>query len=110
MTDNAQKVYDIVSQIPKGKVLTYKKVAELAGIKSPRLVGKILHANPDPDTIPCHRVVNSMGRVAGKYAFGGAKEQIKKILNEDVILIKESVSLNKYLWMGTKIVEEEELI
>ena len=59
-----EKIYEVVRNIPKGKVATYGQVAILAG--NPRLarvVGYALHVNPDTSTIPCHRVVNREGRV-----------------------------------------------
>lgn len=98
--DQATKtlVYEVVSQIPPGQALTYKKVAELAGVKSPRLVGKILHANPNPEHIPCHRVVNSQGKVAKNYAFGGSMAQIKKLRQEGVEVSGGTVDLSRYLW------------
>jgi O-6-methylguanine DNA methyltransferase len=99
--DARQKVYQIVSQIPLGKVLTYQKVAKLAGLKSPRLVGKILHDNPDSDNIPCHRVVSSQGKVAQNYAFGDAKGQIDRLTNEGIAITNKRVDLSKYLWHNT---------
>lgn len=93
-----QRIYDIVAKIPVGKVLTYGMVAKLAGIKNPRLVGKILHANPDPEHIPCHRVVNWQGKVAKKYAFDGVSGQIKKLTAEGIEVINEKVDLTKHLW------------
>ena len=51
------QIYDIVRQIPYGKVATYGQIAELAGNKRlSRVVGYALHVNPDPDGIPCYRV------------------------------------------------------
>jgi O-6-methylguanine DNA methyltransferase len=59
------KVCQIVKKIPKGKTLTYKKVAELAGYpRAWRAVGNILNKNKDPQ-IPCHRVIRSDGKVGG---------------------------------------------
>ncbi len=59
------KVYQVVGKIPKGKVLSYKKVAELAGFsRAWRAVGNILNKNRD-SKIPCHRVVKSDGQVGG---------------------------------------------
>jgi len=98
-----QKIYSIVSQIPKGKVLTYKKVAELAGINppagGPRIVGFAMRANKDPKRIPCHRVVGITGKLTG-YARGGIK--IKKgILEKEGVyfLDKETVDLAKSLFI-----------
>lgn len=59
------KVYQVVGKIPKGKVLSYKKVAELAGFsRAWRAVGNILNKNRD-SKIPCHRVVKSDGQIGG---------------------------------------------
>jgi len=90
-------VYKIVSQVPRGKVLTYGQVAIISGLKSPRVVGNILHNNTNTEKIPCHRVVNSKGKVAKNYAFGGAKGQVNKLVREGVQIEKDKVSLNKYL-------------
>ena len=90
-------VYKIVSRVPRGKVLTYGQVARISGLKSPRVVGNILHKNTDPENIPCHRVVNSKGGVAKNFAFGGAKGQVDKLVREGVQIEKDRVDLNKYL-------------
>lgn len=59
-----QEVIDIVSQIPHGRVLTYGQIAHLAGFPlHARHVGNALHGLADA-AIPCHRVVNSVGRLA----------------------------------------------
>ncbi len=66
-----QKVYDVVKKIPKGKVLTYQEVAQLAGSpRAARAVGTAMKNNPDRSIVPCHRVVGSGGTMNG-YAFGG---------------------------------------
>lgn len=92
------KIYELVAQIPCGRVTTYGALSKKAGMKSPRLVGKILHQNPDPATIPCHRVVNWQGRVSKSYAFGGEKAQIQKLRKEKVIIKNEIVDLEKHFW------------
>ena len=96
-----EKVYDIVKQIPKGKVLTYGKIAILAGNpKASRAVGYALHRNPDPRTIPCHRVVNKQGKLADSFAFGGCNEHKQRLINEGVIFTDENlVDLDKHLWI-----------
>lgn len=67
------KVYQVVSKIPRGRVLTYKKVAELAGHpRAWRAVGNILNKNKNPK-IPCYRVVRSNGLVGG-YRSGSNKK------------------------------------
>ncbi len=97
-------IYKVVSQIPKGKVLTYKQVAVLvnklnSGIKiSPRFVGRILHQNSDPEKIPCHRVVFWNGSLSEGYAFGGKFVQKKKLVDEGVVFVGEMVLLSSCLW------------
>ena len=67
-----ERIYEVVSSIPEGKVMTYGQVALLAGNpRWARVVGYALHVNPEPGVIPCHRVVNREGRVAPGCAFGG---------------------------------------
>lgn len=79
------KVYDVVKKIPKGRVLTYKKVAKLAGRpRAWRAVGNILNKNHDPK-IPCHRVIRSDGKTGG-YNRGTNKK--KYLLCKEGVLIK----------------------
>ena len=92
-------IYDVVKQIPKGKVATYGQVAALAGNKKwSRVVGYALHSNPDPENIPCHRVVNRLGEVSKAFAFGGENRQITLLENEGVKLNGSRVNLEKYRW------------
>lgn len=95
-----EKIYEVVKQIPKGKVATYGLVALLAG--NPRLarvVGYALHVNPEPGTIPCHRVVNRLGEVSKAFAFGGENMQRILLSEEGIEFTPEGkVDLNVYLW------------
>lgn len=96
----SQKVYNIVKQIPLGKVATYGMIARLSGNpNATRAVGQVLHKNPNPIKIPCHRIVNRDGKLAPSFAFGG--DAIQKILleKENVEVNRENkVDLKKYLW------------
>lgn len=98
ITDSPSKrIYEAVKKIPRGKVATYGQVAALAGDrKMARAVGNALHRNPDPDTIPCYRVVNAKGELAGAFAFGGAMSQ-QKLLEADGIKVTDGrVDLKVY--------------
>ncbi|HEX7456674.1 MAG TPA: methylated-DNA--[protein]-cysteine S-methyltransferase [Candidatus Nanoarchaeia archaeon] len=101
--EKTTRLYQIVSQIPKGKVTTYGKLAKLSGIKSPRVVGNLLHKNPCQKKIPCHRVVNSKGEPAANFAFCGKQEQIKRLQAEGVEMIREKVNLTNYLWVPSNL-------
>lgn len=98
ITDSPTKrIYEAVKKIPKGKVATYGQVAELAGNKKmSRAVGNALHKNPEPGVIPCHRVVNSKGELAGDFAFGGLGVQAKLLFEEGVETVDGKVDLEKY--------------
>ena len=92
-------IYDVVKQIPKGTVATYGQVAALAGNRRwARVVGYALHANPDPEHIPCHRVVNRLGEVSKAFVFGGENRQIALLESEGVRLNGNKVELEKYQW------------
>ncbi len=93
----AKHIYEAVKRIPYGRVATYAQVAEMAGDrKMARAVGNALHKNPDPANIPCYRVVNSKGELAGEFAFGGAGAQAKLLAAEGVEVKDGRVDLGKY--------------
>lgn len=81
MSTFTQQVYDVVRQIPAGKVLTYKEVATILGNpKAVRAVGTALSKNYNPE-IPCHRVIKSNGTL-GNYNRGGTIRK-QEILREE---------------------------
>ncbi|MEE1027842.1 MAG: methylated-DNA--[protein]-cysteine S-methyltransferase [Agathobacter sp.] len=93
----SKKIYEAVKLIPKGKVATYGQVAEMAGDKKmARAVGNALHKNPNPDEIPCYRVVNAKGELAGEFAFGGDKAQQRLLEADGIVVIDGKVDLKIY--------------
>ncbi len=97
-----EKIYEVVKRIPKGRVATYGQIAALAGNRRlSRVVGYALHVNPDPESIPCYRVVNRFGEVSKAFAFGGENMQIT-LLRADGIEVSDEgkVDLDTYLWDG----------
>lgn len=92
-----EAVYSMVKNIPKGKVATYGQVARLVDT-GPRVVGKYLHENQDPNTVPCHRVVHADGSLAPSYAFGGSDKQMQKLKSEGVNFKKLKADLKSSLW------------
>lgn len=92
-----KRIYDAVKKIPYGRVATYAQVAEMAGDrKMARAVGNALHKNPDPDGIPCFRVVNSKGELAGEFAFGGAGVQASLLEAEGIEVVNGKVDLKRF--------------
>lgn len=98
VTDSPSKrIYEAVKRIPKGKVASYSQVAAMAG--NPRMcraVGNALHHNPDPEHIPCYRVVNAKGELSGAFAFGGVDEQERRLAADGIPVINGKVDLEKY--------------
>ena len=92
-----KRIYEAVKTIPKGKVATYGQVAEMAGDKKmARAVGNALHRNPDPEGIPCYRVVNAKGELAGEFAFGGEGAQRKLLEADGIAVVNGRIDLKKY--------------
>ncbi len=93
------KIYEVVKAIPYGQVATYGQVAALAGnTRWARVVGYALHVNPDPDHIPCYRVVNKEGRVSDAFAFGGGNRQLELLQAEGVEFVGDCVDMARYQW------------
>ncbi len=94
-----EKIYDVVKKIPYGQVATYGQVASLAGNKRwARVVGYALHVNPDPDHIPCYRVVTKDGNVSRAFAFGGENRQIELLEAEGITFTDGHVDMEKFQW------------
>ena len=92
-----KRIYSAVKKIPRGCVATYGQIAELAGDrKMARAVGNALHKNPDPENIPCYRVVNSKGELAGAFAFGGEHVQEELLKADGIEVVNGRVDLKKY--------------
>lgn len=85
-----EKVYKLCKKIPKGKVSTYKEVAQALKTKGYRAVGNALNKN-SYKTVPCHRVINSNGKIGGFAK--GTKAKIK-LLKKEGIKIKNNKIIN----------------
>ena len=95
-----EKIYEVVRRIPPTKVATYGQVASMAGNPHwSRVVGYALHVNPDPEGIPCFRVVNRFGECSGSFAFGGHDAQRKLLEKDNVTFLSDgSVDMKKHQW------------
>ena len=93
------QVYELVKQIPIGKVTTYGEIARALGRPhASKAVGYALHSNPDHDNIPCHRVVNRFGEASEAFAFGGENVQIGLLETEGVEFVCGKVDMEKYFY------------
>jgi methylated-DNA-protein-cysteine methyltransferase-like protein len=96
------RIYERVRRVPYGKVATYGQIARLCGFPGKaQMVGWALHQNPKPGEIPCHRVVNRFGGLAGCFAFGGVDAQRTLLEAEGVAFQSDgTVDLARFLWRG----------
>ena len=93
------RIYEYLTTIPKGKVVTYGQIAEYLGNKHlARAVGNALHRNPDGEKYPCYKVVNSRGQLSSAYAFGGIEEQKRRLEADGIEVTDYIVDLEKYLY------------
>ena len=91
------KVYEFLKTIPKGKVVTYGDIAAYLGNKHlARVVGNILHNNPDETKYPCYKVVDNKGNLSSHFAFGGIEKQKEKLESDGIVVNNYKVDLNKY--------------
>ena len=90
----SEKVYYYCKKVPRGKVTTYKAIAQAIGTRAYRAVGGALHRNPYTPTVPCHRVVNSNGELHGFAQ--GLKKKEEMLKKEGIIITKGRIDLEKY--------------
>jgi methylated-DNA-protein-cysteine methyltransferase-like protein len=100
-TDNFfERVYEIVRQIPEGKVTSYGAIAKALGTaRSARMVGWAMNASHNLEDVPAHRVVNRLGLLSGKHHFDGTN-LMQQLLENEGIKIKENQILDfeKHFW------------
>lgn len=103
--DFRNAVFYVVKRIPKGKVATYKIIAEKVALitknkrhkNAYRAVGNILNRNKKPIVIPCHRVVNSNGNIGG-YSLG-VNKKIKLLKKEGIKIVGNKIkNFKDVLW------------
>ena len=95
-----QVIYAVVARIPRGRVSTYGRVAELAGLpRRARLVGRALRELPPDSGVPWHRVLNAAGRISPRGdALGHEDLQAHLLEREGVRPVGSVVPLERYLW------------
>ena len=96
----SKRVYSLVKKIPRGKISTYKEIAKALDTRAYRAVGNALNKNRDLIKIPCHRVVNSNGKIGGYVKSISKKRNLLK--SEGVKIVYERIDLGIYLWSFNK--------
>lgn len=98
-----ERVYEVVRQVPYGRVTSYGAIAKYLGAaRSARMVGWAMNGSHSHD-VPAHRVVNRVGLLSGKHHFGGTN-LMQQLLESEGIKVKENkvVKFEKYFWDPAK--------
>jgi len=91
-----EKCYTVLRKVPKGNVTTYKEIARVLNSKAYCAVGSAMNKNPYAPQVPCHRVINSDGKVDG--FFSGTTAKIKLLKSEGVEIVNNKIDLKKYFY------------
>lgn len=96
-----QQIYAIVRQVPYGHVATYGQIAELAGIRSARLVGYALFRVAPTEDVPWHRVINAKGEVSESPLRNGSDYLQRSLLEAEGIQFSSEgkINLRQYRWL-----------
>ena len=98
-----QKIYDVVSQIPEGKVATYGQVARVVGRITARMVGYAMAALRGRTDVPWQRVINYKGEISPRAHGDGSIRQRRLLVAEGVRFdSKGRVNFKKVRWNGPK--------
>ena len=95
-----ERVYDIVRQIPEGKVTSYGAIAKAIGAaRSARMVGWAMNASHNLEDVPAHRVVNRIGILSGKHHFEGTNLMQQLLENEGIQVVdNQIIDFEKHFW------------
>ena len=95
-----ERVYEIVRQIPDGKVTSYGAIAKAIGAaRSARMVGWAMNASHNLEDVPAHRVVNRIGMLSGKHHFEGTNLMQQLLENEGIQVVdNQIIDFEKHFW------------
>lgn len=98
--DFFERVYQIVRQIPEGRVTSYGAIAKAIGAaRSARMVGYAMNASHNLEDVPAHRVVNRKGVLTGKHHFDGSNLMQQLLENEGIKVVNNQiVDFKKHYW------------
>ncbi|EGM69828.1 MGMT family protein [Shewanella sp. HN-41] len=93
------KIWHIVAMIPQGRISSYGKVADLAGLPGrARYVSKALKSAPEHLSLPWHRVLNSQGQISFEKNSAAFQEQMELLRIEGVVVNRGKVKLSEFEW------------
>lgn len=98
--DFFEMVYDVVREIPFGRVTSYGAIANYLGAKkSSRMVGWAMNASHSQKDVPAHRVVNRNGMLTGKMHFSTLNEMQDKLMQEGIFVVDDRIqNFQTHFW------------
>ncbi|MFL9831167.1 MGMT family protein [Flavobacterium sp. ST-87] len=99
-TNFFERVYEVVKQIPHGRVTSYGAIAKFLGAaRSARMVGWAMNASHSMEDVPAHRVVNRRGLLTGKFHFDGTNLMQQLLENEGIkVADNQIIDFEKVFW------------
>lgn len=98
-TANKEAIYLALQQIPRGTVVTYGQLAQLAGLPgAARLVGNLLNNLPEGTRLPWHRVINAQGKLSLPVDSPGYTEQVRRLTQEGIEITRGKINLTRFGW------------
>ena len=96
-----QRIYEMVRQIPPGKVATYGQIARLVGGCTPRMVGFSMAALSEGSEVPWQRVINYKGKIS-PHGFGYGSALQRQLLEEEGVVfdLEGKLDFNTFGWLG----------
>jgi len=95
-----QRIWDVISRIPRGKVANYGQIARIAGLgRRARLVGYALHSAPDELQLPWHRVINAQGKISFPRDSDSYRHQRALLEAEGIVFTGERVDFRIWRWL-----------
>lgn len=95
--DATTRICRVLAEIPRGYVITYGDLAEMAGYpRAARLAGQTLRKLPRGTRLPWHRVINAQGRIS--LPEPAMQRQIERLQKEGITLLNGRVDLKTYRW------------
>lgn len=94
-----ERIWATIRDIPRGRVASYGQIAEIAGVpRGARQVGYALRHLPKGHDVPWHRVIRSSGQIAFVKGSRAYREQAKRLMMEDVVILNGRIDMQKYRW------------
>ena len=95
--DKLREMQVLLAKIPKGKVSTYKALAERLRVH-PRVAGMLLRRNTDGIKYPCYKIISSSGKIGGYTGSGGVRGKVQLLRKDGIIVKNNRIDLKRYFF------------